>query len=345
MVFRYHVRRRNISGLNVSDENTQSESKLDLAGYAYAAGDAALVISGLMDKNWNKAASGSLYLAGAGVLARYGREKGDHQLKELCHRMRGFLDENKIAIPEKGELATALEHRNSMWQQVERFLYKYPSQILNALFAVGGVQLFQGGWKKDNKWLAASGALVAAGALAGLLIPEKQDGEKPPEGMAAKAWSWVRENPLPIAGSLYMANNATTIMAALKDRKTNPENKSYLLLFVTSACYVAANLWLTHSHKTQSKNAHKDDTVTAKLEDIAARVVAAQPEAMRTKVIEDISNFMAKQPEVKLHAGEIAKGLEQRIGEIARSNAHKSGNWQDKVAPSDAPLTPSPTLG
>lgn len=326
----------------MSDETSQSESKLDLAGYAYAAGDAALVISGLMDKNWNKAASGSLYLAGAGVLARYGREKGDHQIKELCHRLRSYLDENKIVLPEKGELAQTLQRRDGLWQRIERFLYKYPSEILNGLFTIGGVKLFQAGWKTDNKWLAASGAFVTAGALAGLLIPEKQDGEKPPEGAVAKAWSWVRENPLPIAGSLYMANNATTIMAALKDRKTNPENKSYMMLFVTSACYIAANLWLTHSHKTQSKNAHKDDTVTAKLEDVAARVVAAQPESMRAKVIEDVSHFLAKQPEIQLHAGEIAKGLQERIEVLARNGA-APGSWQDKTQ--GGLPDPSPSMG
>jgi len=309
---------------------------LKAAGYAYLVGDAALFASGLMAGRMKEAASGLLYTVGGLTCAKYGNPDSEKQLQLLSGRLRDYLHKQHIEIP-KMPGTELLTRQDGIIDHIESFLYKYPSQILNATYVVGGVQLMRSGLQAKKPWDAASGALVTAGGLAGLLVSEKKpDPDHPPTSALGKAWSWLQEKPLRISGGMYALNNVTLILSALNERKTNPAQKSYLFKFLTAASYIFGNVMLSMSSKDGQCNDAEDKKNMEKLADEAALVIAAQAPPLQKALIDHIAGFLAAQPDVHLKAEE--------IGEILYRKMHSLGapqqNWQQRLS-GQLPASPS----
>ena len=314
------------------DDNSLKQDSLRAAGYSYLVGDAALFASGMMSGRGHETLSGVAYTAGGLVLARYGKENAERRLHTLQGRLKEYFAGEHIQIPEGSELnAAALKGEGGIIDRIEDFMYAYPSQILNTMYALGGFSMLRSGMKHNKRWDTASGALIAAGALSGLLIPEKQpDPDHHAESTLGKAWEWVQEKPLRASGYLYMANNAALVASALQERNANPLQKSYLFKLLTAASYMVANGFLSISSKDSVSYIDKDDNAKAmeKLETTAARVIAAQPEELKAQVIQQTSGFLAAQPDIKLSAMQIASDLTARINELSTA---QNKNWQGNI--------------
>lgn len=315
-----------------SDINYLKQESLRAAGYSYLVGDAALFASGMMSGRKHEALSGAVYTAGGLVLARYGKENAERRLHTMQGRLKEYFDNEHIQIPKASELnSITLKSEGSIIDRIEDFMYAYPSQILNTMYAIGGFSLIHSGMKHGKGWDSASGALVAAGALAGILIPEKQHA---PDHLSKtpldKVVEWAQEKPLRVSGYLYMANNAALITSALKERKANPLQKSYMFKLLTVASYMVGNGLLAISSKDSVSYIDKDGNSKAmqQLETTAARVIAAQPEEIRNQVIQQTSGFLAGQPDIKLSATQIASDLTQRISELSRI---QNKSWRTNV--------------
>lgn len=314
------------------DNNYLKQESLRAAGYSYLVGDAALFASGMMSGRKHEALSGVMYTAGGLVLARYGRENAERRLQTLQGKLKEYFTNEHIAIPQGSELnSEMLKNEGGIIDRIEDFMYTYPSQIINTMYALGSFSMIRSGIKHNKGWDTASGALIAAGALSGLLIPEKQpDPNHRAEGIVGKAWEWVQEKPLRASGYLYMGNNAALIASAFKERAENPQQKSYLLKFLTAASYMVANGLLSISSKDSASYIDKNDNAKAmeKLETTAARVIAAQPEELKEHVIQQTSGFLAAQPDIKLSAKQIASSLTERIRELSTA---QNKNWQGNI--------------
>ena len=315
------------------------ESSLKAAGYAYLVGDAGLFASGMMAGRSKEAASGLLYTVGGLACAKYANPSAEKQLKLLGTRLGSYLRKEGVNIPADADLKELTKPAGAL-DQVEAFLYKYPSQVLNATYAVGGVQLLRSGMQHGKGWDTASGALVAAGGLAGLLISEKKpDTEHPAKTPFAKAMSWLQEKPLRISGGLYALNNVTLIMSALGERKANPANHSYMFKFLTAASYILGNGLLAMS----SKDNHGSDThgseALDKLASAAARIIAAQPAEVREPLLQHVAGFLAAQPEVDRKAEDITKLMHEKMQQV--QSVGSPGSWLSRV-PAWTPGTPVP---
>lgn len=317
------------------------DKSLRAAGYAYLVGDAALFASGMMSGRNKEAMSGLVYTIGGLACAKYANPDAEKQFKLLSNRLGQYLRKEGIAIPDAPE-TREMARQGGLVDRAEAFLYKYPSQVLNATYAFGGVQLLHSGMQHNKRWDAASGALVAAGGLAGLLIHEKKpDPDHPPTGFVGKAVSWLQEKPLRISGGLYALNNATLIMSALGERRANPAQKSYLFKFLTAASYIFGNTMLSMSSKHNHSQGDTSQAALEKLADASARVIAAQPPEIREGLIQHIAGYLSAQPEVELRAEELTALMQRKIAEAAAQP--RQPGWQGRVSGGNAAQS-SPAL-
>lgn len=300
------------------------EKSLKTAGYAYLVGDAALFASGRMAGRNKEANAGLVYTIGGLACARYANPTAEKQMKLLGTRMGEFLRKEGAVIPKDPDIQNLLQP-GGVIDHVESFLYKYPSQVLNATYAAGGVQLLRSGLQAGKHWDTASGALVAAGGLAGLLIHEQpKDKDHPPKTAFAKAVAWLQEKPLRLSGGLYMLNNATLIMSALEERKANPAQKSYMFKFLTAASYIFGNTMLSLSSKENKANGEQCNEAMDKLSQASAKIIAAQPQELQEALVQHIAGFLASQPEVTMKADAIADLLHGKLRSVGMP---AMGDW------------------
>ena len=312
---------------------------LKTAGWAYLLGDASLFAAGLMKGEYKEAATGALWGIAGLFPAFYANPKAEKQLELLSARLGQYLQSQGIEIPK--EPTTALLTRpQGVWDHVQSFFYAYPSQMLNAVYAIGSVSLFKSGFQKKNFGDKAAGALVMAGALAGLLVPEKKiDPEHPPTTAFGKMAAWFQEKPLRISSAFYYANNAGLIRGAWEDKRKNPANKGYLLKYLTAASYIFGNGMLAMSSKSHSSHGDSHKEALEKLSISAARVIAAQPKDVQETLLQHVAGYLASQPGSHLKADEIAALLHTKLAETGKA---VPAGWQARMLmPSGLQPTPS----
>jgi hypothetical protein len=314
------------------------EKSLKVAGYGYLVGDAAIFAAGMMEKNIKGASVGLLWGLGGLAAARYGNPKTEKQLALLTQRLGDYLEKQGVAIPPIAD-AAALLHQESIAEHIEAFLYAHPSEALNAVYAIGAAQLLGSGMQKKFKADIASGALIGAGALAGLLVPEKKpDPSHPSHGTVSKALSWVQEKPLRLSGALYHINNVSMIWGAIAKRKQNPGQGSHYLRFATAASYIFANTMLSLSSRNTGPADHRSLEVLSRLAETSAQVVAAQPPEIQEALVQQISGYLSAQPEIKKTSQDIADLLH---GKLASLGVPQAPSWQQRVNTPDASISPA----
>jgi hypothetical protein len=338
-----------------------TDNSLSVAGTAYLIGDAALFAAGLL-KSWQEngritpadikgqALTGAIWALGGVGAARYGNPTAEKQLEILSARLGDYLKQQGITIPQN-PTTELLARKGGVIDHIEKFLYAHPSEALNAAYAVGSLGLISEGMsglgKKSGAFSdLATGVLVAAGALTGLLIPEKKpDPQNPPKGMFAKAMSWVQEKPLRLSSAFYWAGNAFLLKNVYDNWNTN--RASSIAKLVTAGSYIFANAMLSMSSKGHSDNKKEGHVATQKLADSAAVVIAAQPQEVQNALVEQISGFLASQPETQMKANDISKLLHDKLKTIGKPSptapATGGNNWQAKLQNQPA-ASASPTL-
>lgn len=212
------------------------ENSLKSAGLLYLLGDGALVGAGLLKGKGKEAFTGAAWAVGGLTAARYGNPTAEKQLHNLTVKLGDYLRKQGVEIPKGGDATTAaLAKPGGVLDHVEQFLYQYPSQILNAVYATSSIPMFQSGWKEwrhegrnAGLGVAASAVLVMAGGLAGLLIPEKPaanlvaNGEDAKnKGFLGRIADWVQERPNRVPGVCYVLGNVMQAYTAWDDRSTH----------------------------------------------------------------------------------------------------------------------------
>lgn len=312
-----------------------TDSSLKYAGYGYLIGDAALFAHGMLNHRPDRAFTGLAWGVGGLVPALYGKEPAEHQLKRLSYQLGDFLSSQSVPIPRDSELFREhLRHSPTAFNKIEDFLYAHPSQMLNAIYAIGGTTLIRSGLKqaKPDYFEAASGALVTAGGLAGWLLPERKSDDSKPKSTHGGLWEWMTEKPLRVSGLLYSLNNITLISSAFTERAANPANTSYYLKFLTAASYVVANNLLALSSKDQANQAPNTEA-TAIIERLAAQVIHAQPADVQEALIQKVSEFLATCPELKSDAATLSTQLHKQVAKLAHNNTISNAQWNGVVTP------------
>jgi hypothetical protein len=324
----------NFPDLQDSSDDTPFEAMknntMSKAGYAYLLGDAALFAAGAMKGQWKEASTGALWGIAGLFPAIYGDPKAETQLELMSHRLGQHFKKQGIDIPES-PTTELLARPHGAWQQMEEFFYTYPSQMLNAVYAIGSTTLIASGLKKGNKGDTAAGLLVMAGALAGLLVQEKKpDPDHPPTTTLGKVSAWFQEKPLRISSAFYWANNVGLLAGALQDKKTNPANKGYMLKYLTVASYVFGNLMLSMSSKGHGGEGGQDHTAMEKLAESAAHVIASQPKETQEALLQQVAGFLTTDPMAQgMSAAEISTMLSEKLHQTAGKSVN--AGWQQRL--------------
>ncbi len=338
------------------EKSSLKDISLKAAGYSYLLGDAAFIASGIVEKKPAGIGTGIFWGLGGAAAARYGNPNAEKQLELLCMRLSDHLKQHGVSIPQSQKTEELTKH-HGMLDHIESFLYSYPSQMLNAVYAIGAAQLIHGNMGKLRghgllpKLDFATGALVAAGSLAGLLIPEKKpDRNHPPQTMIDKATAWIQEKPLRVSAGFFWGGNAALLAGAvhvMKEAKSNNSgNKGYLWRFLIAACYIFANSMLSLSSKHGDDGNDKKSTAIADaIAEKAAFVIAAQPLNVQEELIKDISAHLATDKMVKMPANQIEELLHAKLKAMAPAtpqlNATGEKTWEGKVAQPELIATPS----
>lgn len=326
------------------------ENSLKAAGVAYLIGDAAIVASGLATGNKARTLTGLAWGAGGAFPAVFGNPSEERQLRMVTEKLGAYLRKQGIEIPKDPKMQ-ALMKEGGVAEHAANFFYQHPSEALNAIYALGATQMVAGGLKETSKGAkgtgafdVASGVLVGAGALAGLLVKEKQpDPDNPPKTGMEKFKQWAQEKPLRVSGALYTLNNAAMLGAAISKRKEAKQSaaamKDYRLRFLTTGTYIFANAMLAMSSKNHHDGGHSVD-MTSQLADLSAKVIAAQPRQVQEALVQNVAGYLSAQPEIDKTAPEIAELLHSKLASV-KQQPMQQASWQERTRPVlSGPQTP-----
>ncbi len=308
-------------------------SSLQYSGYAYLLADAALFAYGVSKREYGSAMTGLTWGLGGLAAAIYGKQSPEYQLKRLTQDLGHYLQQNGYTLPAHSELSRQTLRSHRIPEAIERFLYDHPSQILNTVYGLGSVGLIRSGAAKGDQWQKASGLLVASGALAGLLIPEKElPQHKEPATLLDNPIGWVSEKPLRVSGALYTLNNVALAKSGFDEMRAAPANKAYLLKYLAVASYVVANKLLADSNKDRSQT--EGDLPTDALEALCAEVIAAQPKETQQAMMQEIVAFLSQQPNIQQSPEQLRATLTQKLDAL-------NGNTKVDVAAHEGRLDDS----
>jgi hypothetical protein len=356
--------------------DTLRDKSLKVAGYSFLVADSALIGSGLstaLKERSFKKGFGSPYMITAGLTgltagavgANFGNPKAEKQLQLVYGDLRNYLKKHNVEIPQD-HMPESLAKDRGLIQHVEAFLQTYPAQLMSTLYSAIGISFFMDGvldkrnslakraagdikaaeglLKKSGNMKKSSMLLIAAG-LVGLLIPEKKSvsdspaKDTPASNPFEKAYKWAQEHPLAITGTLMTANQYYLAGAANYERKLDSSNPSYLFKFLAVACFVFGNTLLAFSSKHDGGGTKMDEKTLNELADTSARVIAAQPEAVRNALLDDVAAFLCKEPYVKIETAELRQKLQERLEQVMGKGQPKPDGWQGKVT--QAPANPA----
>lgn len=324
-------------------EAARNDSSLKASGIGYLIGDASMVASGILRKEYGEARGGALYGLGGLVLATCGNPSTEKRLHMLYQDMGKYLKDQGVTIPKGTHISReVLAQQGGIIDHVQRFLYTYPSHVLNGLFTIGGLEALRGGLKEHRegksygKYGVAAGAFVMGGALVGLLVNEHpaegHQESKEHQSFLGKAKHWVQEKPLRLSGYLYMGNNVANSISAYKQFKADPTQHSYKFKILTVASYVVANHFLSKSSKDNLS--FKEELGTKALYDLemaAAEIIAVQPEKVRDGLIKQMAGYLSANSHTHIPVDDLAKGMHEMVEEF--THKAESKEWQNRVAP------------
>lgn len=343
----------------MSSEIAQKEpadTKRKMVGIGYLIGDAALFANGMMEamaatdptKKKNaigEAITGLGWAVGGVAMAKYGNRSTAKQMEALEQRLAAHFEEQGLALsPEMIEKAKH-EKDKGFFAKFEDFCYKYPTEILNAVYGGLSLLLIKSGHHdlKTNGQSATlgMGCTILAGAVAGLFIKEKSKEQLDAAGATGLS-RWVQEKPMRVTGGLYLANNAFTINGALNNKKkyADHENAAYRNMYwlrgITAASYIFSNVTLMGTSTSDSGKAELTDAAKQEVLKDTANIILNQPESLREALIQETALYLSKQRELGFagHTPEkLVEMITANLQQYASKAVEKNDSW---VAKTDA---------
>lgn len=373
--------------------NWLSQNRQKVVGYLYLAGDAAIAANGFLGMRAERKArdltavkeykkeltTGLIWAAGGAAMGFYGNRPLEKQMKALEQRLSAHFAEQGLTLSEELLAKATKEKDKGFFAKLEDFLYKYPTEILNAIYALGSGLLISQGlnqeiFSKDSALKKAfenegrthfklqdiqhistlgMGVLIMAGALSGLLIKHKSQEQIEEEGIGAFRGT-LHKNASMINGGLYLANNAFTINGIFKNKRTYQNaakyeqdfftRNMYSLRIVTAASYIGANIFLASGSSAEKAAAAQADNGKQEILAGCVQIINAQPPELRETLIDETAKYLCQQRELGFsqHAPKrLAARLREAFSQPELTSATPAG-WVGKIQ--SQPVSEGPTL-
>jgi hypothetical protein len=128
------------------------------------------------------------------------------------------------------------------------------------------------------------------------------------------------------------------LLTALSDKKEFGNKprfgmKAHWFSFLTVASYVLANGLLFSSSRDQIQEKKFKPEHIAKLEQVAAEIIAAQPPQVQAALLTNVSQYLAKERMIDVSAEELSKQLIARVGETSQRHLAQAtvNSWEKNV--------------
>lgn len=303
------------------------KNSLQLAGLLNLIGDVGFLARGLLKRTKRDSAApdnamlfgGILYLFGGLNLLLFGGVKPEQKLQDVEEQTASFLKQKMGALPENSELASV--DKKERKPGVRDYLYKHAAQntlyayFLGAIgFLISGINDFRADRTQTGRMYYGITSLVIKGAS--ILVPEKS--KEPTESDSHKSKGiidWIREKPLRIFGyGSLLTESMMALETYQKYRKPGADTKDWKWAAVSTGSYIFSDLLAAISNKDKSNAAGKlSADEQRKVEAMAAEAIAAQPGAKRGTLVEEVSGFLAKRPEIGGSRESIRKALVTQV--------------------------------
>lgn len=355
------------------------QNRRKLVGYGYLIGDAAIFANGMLNaraqnalgntdiakRRMNEAWMGLGWAVGGVAMGVFGNRPLDKSMVALEDRLAAHFAEKGLVLSEELLLRAKKEKDKGFFGHLGDFCYKYPTEILNAIYGVLALTLVNNGYKDEYLTLKDKGPVgikdifkmpdfgmgitIVAGALAGLLIKHKSQEQIEEEGLGSFR-ATIHKNASVFNGGLYLANNAFTISGAIKNKEAYKDSADaitrnmYLLRVVTAASYIGSNLLLAGGSSAEKTAAARADAGKQEILAGCVQIINAQPPELREKLIDETAKYLCQQRELGFsqHA---PKRLAARLREAFSQpelTAETPAGWVGKIQ--SQPVSEGPTL-
>lgn len=352
------------------------QNRRKLVGIGYLIGDAAIAANGILGmraerkagdleavKEYKKElATGLLWGAGGAAMGLYGNRPLEKQMEALEQRLASHFADQGITLSEELLLKAKKENDKGFFAKFEDFLYKYPTEVLNAIYTVGAGLLISQGLNQEiaplKKLLATEnnrsvklgdikhistlgmGVTIMAGALSGLLIKHKSKEQIAEEGIGAFRGAF-HQNASRINGGFYLANNGFTINGIFKNKRTYHNasryeqdfltRNMYALRIVTAGTYIGSNILLAGGSDADKAEAERAEGAKEEILRGCAQIINAQDPKLRDALIEDTAKYLCDQKELGFsqHA---PKRLAARISAEFNQLLEKPATWAGRIS-------------
>lgn len=325
----------------------------------------------LTESAWQDMVAGLAYFAGSMTLAGFGKaDKSEHQLRDISHKVRRFVLNEGINLPEDCSLDSIThDYRKGVIAKTADIFERYPSEIMNAFFGAAGMLITIHAFKHEKDLarkvmdVGLGMMTFTSGAISALVEEKAHDPNEPKSHGLMAVWDWVREKPLRVAGWGYIAStlcHAGSTVHKYRSLKSKPhmsaedltELKELRTTVGFRALFVAANLiaefLMTLSSKGHGDGVKTDSSLEKSTYAMAAELISKQNPAIQPMLVEHISGFMAHPDVLGGNAKKIAEGISAQLQSM-RSNPWaaikpqaQDASWQSKVM---VPAAPTPSLG
>lgn len=318
--------------------------KRQLGGIGFLIGNAALFFNGLIANchaptaESRKAGAGrmvssALWGGSSAFLATYGDRPVEAQQTRLEEKLASYLQQHGVPLDAQTLRKADADQRHGWFTKVEDFFYAHPIECTNAYytlaatgFAVSGALRRKDGNIKAGNANIGVGALVLAGALASILIPEKTHEQVEAQGQAGTLWGKIQEHPLGYVRWLFLSADAMIGMQAVGEyqaAKALPKGDGYRQwqfgmagLSATAMGMAMTADYLTSGSKKAGGTPEAREGAQAQLLAAAGKQLASMPAAEREAIIQTVAQYLSKQPELRLYdrtAEQLAADLRQRV--------------------------------
>lgn len=150
------------------------ESTMTMSGWLFTVGDALMILSGALRKDYAEAGTGFIWGSTGVVLALFGKKKPENQLSTFYRKLEEHLQQEGIPMPKnERDLVDALKRDNGIITRVVEFLENNPADFHHVVQSIGGTTLIKAGYNQGNWYKAAAGGFVSVGQAMGVLLPDK----------------------------------------------------------------------------------------------------------------------------------------------------------------------------
>lgn len=305
---------------------------LQLGGALNLIGDASLLYAGYKNKDPFMTIAGGLYTAGALALTRYGTPNPERQMREVCEATADFFKHRVGTLPVDSYLATVHAQQDTgVIHRVESALYRNPVDTMLGLYTAGAATMLASGIQSGNKWRSIYGGWSLGVKALSFAMPEKE--EAPADDKNKKqsdsVIDWIKEKPLRLFGYGSLVTEVLLGKSAIADLRAGKEGAMFGV--ATAVMYVLSDAVMAISSKnTSSVDGVLSDHDQEHIERLAAEIIAQQPATKQEKLIDQVAEFLIKQPAIKGSADEISARLASKVQNTPR------GGWSHRVASTDS---------